>query len=221
MKSRKKHIAAVAAVSAMLFLTPLVVFALMLKSAERVNTFHPSEQNVVIAENMNKPFEAQENEMKWSETINSAGNHVADKVVEVGEISDPNGEYLRVYLVPTWYDISGCVVSGVENVTDISSAQVAGDTLVFKGSGGNDTRVTVNLAENWDDAWKPVPNENDVQYFETKQLVKAGDERIKLVSSVEISDTILQTANESNIFLRLDVIADSVQTVENNVNPRW
>ena len=214
MKSRKKHIAAVAAGAAVLFLTPLVVFALMLKSAERVNAFHPAEQEVVIAENNGKPAETQENELEWSATTNPAGNYVTVKEVKVGEISNPNGESLRVYLVPTWYDLSGCVVSGVEDVTDIGVAKVDGDTLVFKDSGGNDTKVTVNLVENWSDKWKPMPNENNVQYFETKQPIKSGDERVKLVSSVEVADEIIQTAEANDIFLRLDVLADSIQTTE-------
>lgn len=231
MKSRKKRIAALTAASVMLFLTPLVVFALMLKSAEIVNAFHPAEQEVVIAENNGKPAETQENELEWSATTNPAGNHVADKAVEVGEISNPNGEYLRVYLVPAWYDESGCVVSGIESVTDIRSAAVVGDTdtLVFRDSGGYDAHITVNLAENWDDVWKPMPDETNVQYFETKQPIKSGDARVKLVSSVEVSDTVLQTADANNIFLRLDVIADSVQTFENNtdenntdlINSKW
>ena len=224
MKSRKKHIAAVAAGAAVLFLTPLVVFALMLKSEERVNAFHPAEQEVVIAENNGKPAETRENELKWSATTNPEGNYVTVKEVEVGEISNPNGEFLRVYLVPTWYDLSGCVVSGVEDVTDICSSSISNNKLLFKGSGGNETGVTVNLVENWSDIWKPMPDANNVQYFETKQPIKSGDERVKLVSSVEISDKILQDANTNNIFLRLDVLADSIQSVENNgsnINPKW
>lgn len=225
MKSKKKTIAAAAAVSVILFLTPLVVFALMLKSAERSNQFHPAKQDIAIAENQGKPAETQENEIKWSETTNAVGNHVAVKEVEVGEISNPNGEYLRVRLVPSWYDSSGCVVSGIENVTDICSAKIDGNTLVFMDSGGTKTIVTVNLAENWSDKWKTVSDNGKVQYFETIQPIKSGDKSVKLVSSVEISDTILQTANTNNIFLRLDVLADSIQTVENNnsttVNHKW
>ena len=225
MKSKKKTIAAAVAVSVILFLTPLVVFALMLKSAERSNQFHPAKQDIAIAENQSKPAETQENEIEWSETTNAKGNHVTVKEVEVGEISNPNGEYLRVRLVPSWYDSSGCVVSGIEDVTDICSAKIDGNTLVFMDSGGTKTIVTVNLAENWSDKWKTVSDNGKVQYFETIQPIKSGDKSVKLVSSVEISDTILQTANTNNIFLRLDVLADSIQSVENNnsttENPKW
>lgn len=225
MKSKKKTIAAAAAVSVILFLTPLVVFALMLKSAERSNQFHPAKQDIAIAENQSKPAETQKNEIEWSETTNAKGNHVTVKEVEVGEISNPNGEYMRVRLVPSWYDSSGCVVSGIEDVTDICSAVIEDNKLLFKDSGGGDTVVTVNLAENWSDKWKTVSDNGKVQYFETIQPIKSGDKSVKLVSSVEISDTILQTANTNNIFLRLDVLADSIQTVEKNnnttVNPKW
>ncbi len=225
MKSKKKTIAAAVAVSVILFLTPLVVFALMLKSAERSNQFHPAKQDIAIAENQGKPAETQENEIEWSETTNAVGNHVAVKEVSVNEISNPNGEYLRVRLVPSWYDSSGCVVSGIEDVTDICSAKIDGNTLVFMDSGGTKTIVTVNLAENWNTVWKPMPNVTDVQYFETLQPINSRDEKLKLVSSVEISDTVLQTANTNNIFLRLDVLADSIQSVENNnsttENPKW
>lgn len=225
MKSKKKTIAAAVAVSVILFLTPLVVFALMLKSAERSNQFHPAKQDIAIVENQGKPAETQENEIKWSETTNAVGNHVAVKEVSVNEISNPNGEYMRVRLVPSWYDSSGCVVSGIENVTDICSAKIDGNTLVFMDSGGTKTIVTVNLAENWSDKWKTVSDNGKVQYFETIQPIKSGDKSVKLVSSVEISDTILQTANTNNIFLRLDVLADSIQTVEDNnnttENPKW
>ena len=82
----------------------------------------------MIAENDNIPAVTQEKELSWTNTDDQP---IAAKEVTVGEISDPNGEYLRVRLVPAWYDESGCVVSGIEDVTDICTARISGDTLVF------------------------------------------------------------------------------------------
>ncbi|MCR4794084.1 MAG: hypothetical protein K5898_02730 [Ruminococcus sp.] len=218
MKSRKKHIAAAAAGAVILFLTPLIVYAFILKSAEKVNQFRPAKQDILIAENQNNPAETQDNEIKWSVTTNTSGNHVAVKEVSVNEISNPNGEYLRVRLVPAWYDSSGCIVSVIEDVTDICSAVIEDNKLLFKDSGGENTVVTVNLAENWNEKWETVPNNTNVQYFKSKVPIKKDDKEIELMSSVEISDTILSSAQTNNITLHLDVLTDSIQ---DNVNPKW
>ena len=219
-KLNKKHIRATLGAMSVLFLTPLAVYALMLRSAEKVNQFRPAKQNALIAENDDIPVVTQEKELKWKNTGNQP---IAVKEVTVGEISDPNGEYMRVRLVPSWYDESGCVVSGVEGVTDICTAEIRGNTLVFKDS-GNEDRLIVNLADDWIDSWQPVPNQNDVMYFQTKNLVKSGETGKKLMTSVEVSNATLQHANANNIFLHFDVLADSVQTLENGstvTNPKW
>ena len=107
-KLNKKHIRATLGVMSVLFLTPLAVYALMLRSAEKVNQFRPAKQNALIAENDDIPVVTQEKELKWKNTGNQP---IAVKEVTVGEICDPNGEYMRVRLVPSWYDESGCVVN--------------------------------------------------------------------------------------------------------------
>ena len=111
-KLNKKHIRGTLVVMSVLFLTPLAVYAIMLRSAEKVNQFRPANQNALIAENDNIPAVTQEKELSWTNTDDQP---IAAKEVTVGEISDPNGEYLRVRLVPAWYDESGCVVSGIES----------------------------------------------------------------------------------------------------------
>ncbi len=219
-KLNKKHIRGTLSVMSVLFLTPLAVYAIMLRSAEKVNQFRPANQNALIAENDNIPAVTQEKELSWTNTDDQP---IAAKEVTVGEISDPNGEYLRVRLVPAWYDESGCVVSGIEDVTDICTARISGDTLVFKGS-GNEDRLTVNLADGWNDVWQPVPDQNNVMYFQSKNLIKSGETGKKLMTSVEVSKDTLSKANENDIFLRLDVLTDSVQTLENGntvTNPKW
>ena len=220
MKFKKIHIAIAVSVLFMLFMTPLVVSAIMLKSADKVNQFRPAKQDIAVAENQSKPAETQEKEIKWSSDPNSSGNYVAEKVVELGETSNPNGEYLRVRLVPAWYDPSGCAVTGIADLTDICSSKVDGDKLIFKDSGDTNTIVTVNLAENWDDKWDPVSDINGkVQYFISKVPIKSGDEKIKLVSSVEIPESVLTAARTNNIDLRLDVLADSIQ--EEFASQKW
>ena len=204
-----------------LFLTPLAVSAIMLRSAEKTNQFRPAEQDIVIAENGSKAVETQENVIEWSTTTNASGNYVAAKEIQVGEIRNPNGGYLRVRLVPTWEDASGCVVSGVEDVTDLRDAKIDGDTLLFKNSGDSASGITVNLDADWDTKWNTVIENGKLKYFESVNPVKPGDAPIKLVSSVEISDVIQQKAQEANIFLKIDVFADAIQTSGAAKNERW
>jgi hypothetical protein len=82
----------------------------------------------------------------------------------------------------------------------------------------------VNLADGWNDVWQPVPDQNNVMYFQSKNLIKSGETGKKLMTSVEVSKDTLSKANENDIFLRLDVLTDSVQTLENGntvTNPKW
>ena len=204
-----------------LFLTPFAVTALMLRSAERINAFRPAEQEIVISENGSKAVATQEKVIEWSANTNASGNHVAAKEIQLGENCNPNGGYLRVRLVPTWVDASGCVVSGVEDVTDIRHIELSGDALLFKDS-NDEAIITVNLDADWAAEWKTVADANDdVEYFESLLPVKSGDAQKKLVSSVEISDDILQKAQAKNVFLRIDVLADTIQTSGNAKTDRW
>jgi len=219
MKTEKKRTVFITAGFVMLFLTPLTALALMLISSERINGFRPAKQEVQIAENNGSPQEMQENDLEWSAAVNADGNYTANKNVSFREISNPNGEYLRVRFVPTWYDTSGCAVSGVEDVTDISQVSISGSKLTFQ-TAGSTTVLILNLADDWADNW----SWNAAGwYFESKQPVKSGQAH-ELLESVEVPQAVMQAANAGNLVLRLDVLADSVQTLEDGdsyTNPRW
>ena len=203
----------------LLFLTPITVFAIMLRSAERVNRFRPAQQEIAIAENNGNPVETQENEIKWSATTNASGNRVAEKEVQVGEMSNPNGDYMRVCIVPTWFDASGCAVSGVQDVTDVlGKSKIEGNALLFQAA-DNSTKITVHLDEEWASAWN-TKQMDGMWYFESKKPIKSGMKE-NLITLVEISDDLLQDAEAQNLFLRVDVLADAIQTSGNAKNDRW
>lgn len=218
MDKKKKRTALIAAALSVLLLTPAIVLAIVLNSEERVNTFRPADQEIQIAENDGDYKETQDNSLAWSEKDN--GGYTAQKSVEIGEFSNPNGEFVRVRFVPTWYDDTGCIVSGIDGVTDIRSAELSDDNkmLLFKdGKNEPETVVTLNLAENWDELWT---YDADNQCFVSIQVIKSGDE-INLLSSVEVSNTVLTAAETAKVFLKVEVLADSVQAADDGTNPKW
>ena len=218
MDKKKKRTALIAAALSVLLLTPAIVLAIVLNSEERVNTFRPADQEIQIAENDGDYKETQDNSLAWSEKDN--GGYTAQKSVEIGEFSNPNGEFVRVRFVPTWYDDTGCIVSGIDGVTDIRSAELSDDNkmLLFKdGKNEPETVVTLNLAENWDELWT---YDTDNQCFVSIQVIKSGDE-INLLSSVEVSNTVLTAAETAKVFLKVEVLADSVQAADDGTNPKW
>ncbi len=216
MDKKKKRTALIAAMTSVLLLTSGIVLAVVLNSDRRINTFHPAEQEIRIAENGGDPAETQDNSLVWEEK--DEDNYFVPKTVEIGEFSDPNGEYLRVRFVPAWYDEAGCTVSGIEGITDIRTAELTEDTLLFKnGSASPATVVTLVLDEDWDELWE---YDEVNQCFISKELIRSDDE-IKLLSYVEISKTVLDAAEAEKISLRVDVLADSVQTEDDGTNPKW
>ena len=220
MKSEKKRITIITAGLFILFLTPLMVLAIVLTSEKRINRFRPAKEEISIAENGGSFKETQDNSLTWPATTDTNGNYTVTKAVEVGEFSNPNGEYVRVRLVPTWYDDTGCVVAGVEGVTDIRSIVLEGDQLLFKdGADPAKTIITMNLDPDWDDNWEYKGD----GCFEAKAAVRSGDS-LPLLSSVQVHNDVMQAAETAKIFLQVDVLADSIQTVEDGAsvtNPKW
>ena len=213
MKRNIKIIAAAAA--ALLLLTPFAVNALMVHSEKRTNRFRPAEQNVQIAENSGQFADTQSpSGLTWTK---NGSTYTAKKEVQIKESANPNGEYLRVRIVPAWYNDAVFWAGKSADAYYFSSMALSGDKLLCKNS--DTTVITMNLKSGWNSKWTYKGD----GVFESIAPVKSGDSA-DLLESVEISDTVYNAAETAGIHLVINVLADSVQVLESGTsgtNPRW
>ena len=215
---KKKRIAIISSIAALMFIAPLVVLAVFYSSRARNNQFAPAEADLQIAENDEN---AQKNQTIDSFRWQDQGKHEVEKKVEFQENSNPNGEYLRVRFVPTWYDKNGNVCAGIDGVTDVSHIKISDDgtcLLFCKGNTDADVVVKLVLTDQWSNNWEHKGN----GVFESKVLIKSGNGKKELLKKVEIPNEVYMAAKTAELELHVDVLADAIQTLDGqDTAPRW
>ena len=218
-KLNRKRIAFLSSIGAPMFIAPLVVLAVIYSSSKKTNQFAPAEANVQIEEKETAAV-TQTQTYTVPTTTDSNGNYSVDKEAGVLEKNNPNGEYLRVRFVPTWYK-EGMACAGLDgDITDFRTVQLVDNDskLLFKnGKETPETIVTLYLNNNWHDDW----NYKD-GIFESKVPIKSGNGKKELLKKVELSKEIYDKAKAAELELHVDVLADAIQTVDESITaPRW
>ena len=167
-KGNLKRMAFVLTGIIVVFIAPLVVFAAIYSSKEKENKFAPAEANIQIEEKETYA-DTQTQTYTFPATTDSNGNFGVEKIAAVDENDNPNGEYMRVRFVPSWYDASGNgnIRAGVEDISDFKTIELDRSTeseakyLLFKNSSGK-TIISLELTEKkengvviekWSDDW--------------------------------------------------------------------
>ena len=124
-KGNLKRMAFVLTGIIVLFIAPLVVFAAIYSSKEKVNQFAPAQAKVQIEEK-NNSAETQVQSFTFPATTDASGNYGVEKVAAVEETQNLRGEYMRVRFVPSWYDASGNgnIRAGVEDISDFKTIEL-------------------------------------------------------------------------------------------------
>lgn len=221
----KKQIAIASGIAAAMFIAPLVVFAVIYSSDPKTNQFAPADANVQIEEKASTA-DTQTQTYTFPAVTDTNGNYGVDKAAAVEEKNNPNGEYLRVRFVPTWYK-DGMVCAGLDgDIADFRTATLdESDSehpkLLFKnGKQTPDTIVTLYLNNGWSDEWEYKGD----GVFESTVQIKSGNGKKELLKKVELSKDIYDKAKTAELELHVDVLADAIQSITVNgqdTAPRW
>jgi len=227
-KLNKKRLAGVSGIAAVLFIAPLIVFAMLYKSDVRENKFKPANDNVQIGENGQDPADTQDNSYTW-EPVTNSGNEItgysADKTVffkngknSITDTRNNNDEYLRVRFVPMWYDGEGniCVIDGVSDYSTVSlnsEVQENATALVYSTISGAPT-LTLRLSQKWHENWTFNAAE---QCFYYKGLLRSDKTTDPLIAKAEITKAVYDQAEGYS--MQIDVLADAIQKTDGD--QRW
>ena len=209
-KTGKKRYLLAVVLAAVLFITPLVVYAALYLSNERKNEFKPGAVDIEISEKEGAGGTVNEGE-RLSKTFNwvkDEESYKASKIVQIKDSRKYAGEELRVCFVPMWVDGDGNVCNvfnfgtGIPEITD-------GNKLVYKdGPGETKKTITLVLSDNWSaEGW--VYDTTD-GYFYYEGELKTGKLTPVLLTEVILNQN---AYNElaGTYTLQLDVLADAIQ----------
>lgn len=197
-----------------------------IKSAE--NNFIPSEITNAVQENGDgNENPVSQKDLSWVLDENNSC-YTAEKQVNILNV-DVDGEnntdaYIRVCMIPRW--IRTVWETDTSQKTEIDVTNVAGYTEF-----GNLTDVKIDektntyimgdvifkLADNWSENW--IYNEKD-GYFYYKNIVPPDGTTEMLLENVSISKDTYNRIDD-DIFLRIDIISDSIQTEGGAPDARW
>lgn len=221
MDQRKKRIAIISSIATVLFIAPLIVFAVMYQSSERENKFQPAKANIQVKEGNESSDELIKTDYAWTA---SGDNYTVTKPVEIIDVRNMNDEYLRVRFIPMWYDTDGNVVGGTDEFSDFSNIDLVGDELQFKKSDNSTVLLTLKLytdntdsENNWSNDWRYDSSE---QCFYYKGIIQSGDISNKLLSGAQIPKAVYD-ATKDQYTLHIEVLADAIQTGGDAKNDRW
>ncbi|SDB58897.1 hypothetical protein SAMN02910317_03106 [Ruminococcaceae bacterium FB2012] len=212
--NKKNKIILMGGLLALLFITPISVFAIVY-SGGRTNSFRPAQANVQVKEGSSRSDELKDMEYVLSKNT-ADDNYSVEKTVQIYDERSNSGEWLRVSLIPMWMDADGNVCGGIEGVTDISSIEQSGDKLIYYcGTGADKTAViTLSLADGWAGSWEY----KDDGCFYYSGDVNADKTTPALIDRVEITKAVYDKTDGYE--LRLDVLADALQKSGNAYESR-
>lgn len=227
-KSRLKKLFCIIAVPIVL-ISGFTIFAIYnhksIKSAE--NNFIPSEITNAVQENGDdNENPVSQKTLTW--TLDGGNYYTATKEVKILNV-DVAGEnhtdaYIRVCMIPRW--VRTVRETDTSHETEIDVTNAAG----YTGFGNiTDIKIDENtntytmgdiefkLADDWSANW--IYNEKD-GYFYYKKIVPPGGTTEILLENVSISKEKYERIDE-DIFLRVDIISDSIQTEGGALDARW
>ena len=174
---------------------------------QRANDFRPAKPEIGIIENDSEPEKTSENELVFSR--NESGRYELEKKVQI--TSTKNSEYIKVMLLPQWYDSDGILCGGLGDISDFGKA--AGPDAetqtqtYFSSSNPSFDILTLHLPDDWDKYWQ---YDNSTGFYHYKKPLSKGEVTQPLILSVSVSKEVYeQTADYE---LHLDVITESIQT---------
>ena len=212
-KRNKKRIAGISAIITVLFITPLLVFAIVYQSAPRKNSFAPGSVDIEVSE------AADHGETLSKELVLDNDKKSVDKPVKIYDSRKNAGEKLRVCFVPMWVDSSGNVC----NEFNFTVPTQSGNTLVYKDG---EKEIKLTLSDDWHtNGWdysdpKADPPGDGCFYYSGSLL--SGDLTPQLLEKVELSTEAYSLTNPAlkNLSLRIDVLADAIQSSGNAAETR-
>ena len=215
MADKKKTILAVICTIAALFITPVIVYAVMYRSVKKENNFAPAQANIQVKEGDNVGDTADEltKEYVLTKDDEEGTTYSVDKVVRIYDERTKNEEELKVTLVPMWYDAMGDVCAGLPGgITDFRTVTLEDNKLVYKnGETTPKTILTVYLYSDgeasWADSWTYDATDG---CFCLKEPIKPDNTTPPLVTTVEVSKEVYDAADGYEF--HLDVLANAVQT---------
>jgi len=232
-KSKKRYSTIIAAFIFM-FVIPIIVYAALYFSNNRVNIFSPARANIKISENGTTAEETQENEPPVQE---KNGDYIIKKEIVI--VNDKtvfnklpvDDQYIRVMLVPSWQKTEKRIIdekqedfvfsaSGLPNgISDFRNYNLNKDERTLEVKNENDLIIfSFVLAVGWENEW--VWNSSDNCFYH-KGSLESGTPTSKLLESVIIAKNTYE--NCEGYQLKIDVLADAVQTydVPRTVRGNW
>lgn len=218
MRDKKKKLI-MAGLLAGLLITPAVVFAAVYYSGERENRFSPAKGDIQVLESNAENEKGEELTNSFVlEKNETDDNYSTEKLVQIYDERSNSGESLRVSFIPMWYDADGNVCGGIDGVTDISEIsldQSASKLIFYTGTGDSKApAVTVYLAEGYDSSWE---YKGDGCFYYSGE-VRDDKTTPLLAERVEITKAVYDSTADCE--LRLDVLADAIQTSGNAYSDR-
>ncbi len=223
---RKKYWKYVAFIGSVLILSGAVCVGVLAATGlfqSVSNTFHPAEIEIAVIEDGNTTeTETFEKTLEW--TL-SGDSYTANKKVTVKNRSpseDGNyaDAYLRVTLIPRWSQTLSIQGTSVE--TDVTNVMELKDFGTLKEITISENKfqmgdVVFYLNADWSESW--FFNEQD-GYFYYRYIVPPGEETKPLLDHVEIAKDAFDKIDDG-VQLKIDVLADGIQTVGGAVEYRW
>lgn len=202
----KKQIGVFVAVMVMFLIIPIVAYAIMYYSEVRNNAFSPASANVQVKEDNNEPEDKQYNDTYKFE-LSQNGNYQTNKVVSIYDERGKNDEYLKVMLIPSWYDNEGNVCANIGTITDFRTKSLNDmeTALEVKNSYG-EVVLTYLLDDYWKESWQY--NQFDGCFY-YNGLIKSDLTTTPLIKGIEVTSSVYEESKD--YILHIDVLADAVQ----------
>lgn len=218
-KFSSKRKALIIGVVTLLLIIPVTVYAIMYYSDIRQNEFIPAKANVQIKEDEHDPEdEHSSSDDEYRFTLSSNGNYSTNKAVQIHDERKMNDEYLKVLVIPSWYDSNGNAVANIEGVTDHRyKALNESETALEVYNGYGEAVITYLLDPYWKESW----SYNDADgCFYYSGLIASGQTTSTLISGVEISPSVYNATD--GYTLHVDILADAIQKYGDAVdNRKW
>lgn len=239
MKKSVKKRTALVIVSVLILSVAAAVIVGDRKSVSSVdNDFTPANIEIAVQEKVGGNDESdgnvnpapEEKELVWESNAADAV-YTAEKEVSVyntGNASNPAVAYIRVCILPRWTavlkDENGDVLKDAEGKsieTDVADRTgiLESGSFVKEISGNAYTMgdVTFLLDDTWEENWIYGGD----GYFYCRDIIEPGSSTAPLLKSVSIDGTIYDYIETEGITLKVDILADSIQTEADALVKRW
>ena len=228
-KRKKKNIARINGIIAVLFIAPLIVFAAIYFSNQRKNRFLPGSVDIEVNEGNQTSGMIEDDSFIWTKRAetpndNDESNNIyyTDKPVKIKDIRKFHGEALRVTFISMWYDIDENkeVTDVYSKVFNFNNITLSGNDLVYRdhdpadgNDASNDKVITLKMKSDWNTSdWRySDPNDDpsgDGCFYYTGELDNS-QLTAQLLDSVELNSNAYGLTE--NYMFRLDVLADATQ----------